>query len=71
MLKARDIIIAIWKKYNGNWERIYQAIANKEEIDAEEFLKDIDTNNYVTLLDDEYPQDIKQSYKPPFVLIKQ
>lgn len=67
-MKGRELLIAIWKKCNGDWDAIYKALINKEYIDEDFSLEGIDPSKYVTLLDEDYPQDLKQSYKPPFVL---
>lgn len=69
-MKAREILIAIWKKCNGDWDAIFKVIRNKEYIDEDFSLEGIDPSKYVTLLDEDYPQDLKQSYKPPFVLVR-
>ena len=66
-METREILIAIWKKCNGDWDAIYKVLRNKEYIDVELSLEGVDTSKYVTLLDEDYPQDLKQSYKPPFV----
>ena len=68
-MKARDVLIAIWKKNNGVWEDIYKDLVNKvypedEEIETE------DNGKYITLLDEDYPEDLKHQYKPPFVLVR-
>lgn len=69
-MEARNILIAIWKKCNGDWDAIYKVLRDKEYIDEDFSLDGVDTSQYVTLLDEEYPQWLKQSYKPPFVLMK-
>ena len=56
--------------YNGDWNKIYKAILEKQEIDKEKMeltLKDV-KDNYVTLLSPNYPEYLKHIYKPPFVL---
>ncbi len=67
-MSARDVLIAIWIKCDKNWDKTYQAIRNKDYIYEEEILKDIDTSRYITLLDSDYPEKLKRTYKPPFVL---
>lgn len=68
IISARDLLIAIWIKCDKNWDKTYQAILNKDSINEEEILKDIDTSRYITLLDSDYPKELKQTYRPPFVL---
>lgn len=65
--KAREILIALWEQYNGVWEEIYKAIIEKKYID-EDLTPTVDTSKYITLLDEDYPIELKQSYKPPFVI---
>ena len=70
MVKARDVLIALWKKNNKNWEDTYKAL-QKKDYDLEEFEDTSDNDKYVTILDSEYPQVLKERYKPPFVLTKE
>ena len=68
-MKARTILIALAVKYQGDWQRIYNDIANKitptsEEIAKVEYLE----KECITLLDENYPSMLKEIYKPPFVL---
>ncbi|MGM9808984.1 MAG: DNA-processing protein DprA [Bacilli bacterium] len=69
-LTAREVILYLSIKYNGNWSDIFNAVRKKERIDLEEYEKI--TNNiscsYVTILDADYPNSLKSVYRPPFVL---
>ena len=69
-----DILIYFYEKYDGDWDDIYKAIQRKERVDATEaksFLKKYrDKYDYVTLIDNEYPDEYKANYKPPFVIRK-
>ena len=69
-----DILIYFYEKYDGDWDDIYKAIQRKERVDAIEaksFLKKYrDKYDYVTLIDNEYPDEYKANYKPPFVIRK-
>lgn len=71
-LKGRDIMIYLATKYNGDWNRIYDAIKNKEAIDKDKVLdtvKSVEEHvKCVTIIDAAYPDEYKQVYKPPFVL---
>lgn len=57
-------------KYEGNWDKIMNAIQTKEEIElgALENTYNAFTGNFITYLDAEYPDRLKQTLKPPFVL---
>lgn len=70
MVRGRDIIIYLSIKYNGEWDAIYNAIKTKEEIDFSTVEKTISTNkaNVVTIIDENYPQCLKNIFHPPFVL---
>ena len=64
------ILVYFAIKYQGDWDRIYKAINQKEKVDADEMNRVIETNKekYITLLSDNYPERLKRIYKPPFVL---
>jgi DNA processing protein len=71
MLKGRDIIVFLAIKYNGDWNSIYQAIKNKEFVDEQvvnETIAQASKFKVITIIDDEYPENLKKMYKPPFVL---
>jgi DNA processing protein len=57
-------------KYHGDWDQIYDALERKEKVDREEVLKtekDLKCK-YITILDNEYPNKLRNSHRPPFVL---
>ena len=65
-----DILVYFAIKYKGDWDSIYSAINKKERVDSEEVKRVVSECNfqYITLLDSNYPQRLKNIYKPPFVL---
>lgn len=71
-MKGRDIMIYLATKYNGDWNRIYQAIKEKEhvnEMDVLSTVKEVEANvDCLTIIDENYPDEFKQIYKPPFVI---
>lgn len=67
-MKARDILIAVWLKNDKDWDKTYYSIRTKEEIDVEKYLKGVDTSRFLTIIDDDYPVELKRSFRPPFVL---
>lgn len=69
-IKARNLIAYIAVKYNQNWDDIYNAVINKEKVDNEMIKETIASlkGGYVTILDSNYPEELKVSYKPPFVI---
>lgn len=66
----RDIILYFANKYFGDWERIYDAIEKQEDVDFDELdiIKEEIGDEYVTVLDDDYPKELKLIDRPPFVL---
>ncbi len=66
----RDIILYFAHKYFGDWERIYDALEEQEEIDFDllEEVKEQYEGQHVTVLDDDYPKELKLIERPPFVL---
>lgn len=70
MLTGRKILLYLSIKYKGNWDEIYEAIKKKENIDREEVEVVVNNINcqYVTIVDENYPESLKHIYKPPFVL---
>ena len=64
------ILVYFAIKYNGDWDKIYRAINQKEKVDIES-LNDLIKQHgekYITLLSENYPSRLKSIYKPPFVL---
>lgn len=68
---TREILLALSYKYCGDFNHILEAIHLKEFVPPEliEEAKEACGNQYVTYLDSEYPEHIKQSIvRPPIVL---
>lgn len=64
------ILVYFAIKYEGDWDKIYQAINKKEKVDVkemEEVVSSLDCE-YITLINEKYPSRLKHIYKPPFVL---
>ena len=70
MFKVRDILLYFSYKYKGDWQGIFTALQNKENVDEKEIddiVKKVG-NNYITILDEDYPSILKNIYCPLFVL---
>jgi DNA processing protein len=69
-IKGRDIIVYLATKYQGDWNRIYEAIKNKELVDAPTVTEVVSSikSKVCAIIDDDYPEALKKAYKPPFVL---
>ena len=66
----RDILIYFAIKYRGDWNKIYQAIKNKERVDEEEIKHNLELLKCqtLTIIDKEYPLNLKNCFHPPFVI---
>lgn len=72
-LDAREILLYLTLKYENNWDKIYEILKSKSDIDMDEAERVVDEycGEFVTILDKEYPDLLKHTYKPPFVLLIQ
>ena len=69
-MNIKDVLVYLACKYEGDWAKIYHAISHKEQVneeDVKETLGRLECNTLV-LLEEEYPEKLKQCYNPPFVL---
>ncbi len=69
-MKARELILYLCCKYDGDWQRLYSAIKAKEKVlsdDVEDFARKF-TSPFVTIVDNDYPESLKSCYQPPFLL---
>ncbi len=67
------VLIYFAIKYKGNWDLIFKALESREKVSVKDMNKleaDIKKSDYkiITILDIEYPNKLKEAYKPPFVL---
>ena len=72
-MKARDILITLAIKYNGDWHKIYATLQDKKYVpevkEAEEAVSSLGNDiKAITILDEEYPESMRNSLRPPFVL---
>lgn len=69
MLSQREIVHYFCLKYLGCWDRIYEALKKKEEFNEKEYKKLIvNQPPFISILDDDYPDELKKIYKPPLGL---
>lgn len=70
MIKGRNIIIYLSLKYEGDWEKILGAIKRRDDINYEEAEEAIGALKCktVTIIDPDYPENLKNIFRPPFVL---
>ena len=69
-MESRENLLYLALKYKGEWNAIYSDVSGHVEIDEKEAKALISkvNCNYITILDEEYPESLRDSYKPPFVL---
>lgn len=69
-MSGRDLLIYLSLKYEGDFEKMLKAIKNKEETNDDEIKKTIVTvkSNVLTILDKDYPEELKHINMPPLVL---
>lgn len=70
MLKANDILLYFVYKYKSNTELVLRALKDKQEVDKNEVLDVVKKtkSKFITLLDNEYPENLKKIDLPPLVL---
>ncbi len=66
----KKVILHFSLKYKGNWEKIYDAIKAKEDVTIEQVqsLRDKYNDNFISIIDDEYPENFKSIYMPPLTI---
>ena len=65
-----ELVLYFSLKYKGDFQKIYQALMNKEKVDESlrcELKKQLHCS-YTTLFSHDYPESLKQINCPPFVL---
>lgn len=67
MATARDIVVALALRHNGDWDKILKSIKEKDTLTEEELTQAAKTPA-ITLVDEEYPTSLRQCYRPPFAL---
>ena len=64
------VVAAYSIKFKGDWNEIYENMISKTPMtisEANQFLSSLKCK-YITILDEGYPTDLKQTYHPPFCL---
>ena len=66
---AKRVLLYLSLKYKGDWDMIFSNVG-KEVVDEEYLNQELSKMKfkYVTILDKEYPEQLKGIYKPPLVL---
>ncbi|MCI2110909.1 MAG: DNA-protecting protein DprA [Bacilli bacterium] len=69
-MHARDILIALSVKYDGDWPHTMEAIRKREPV-TEALVEEKEAmvkSKTLTIVDPLYPEGLKQSFRPPLVL---
>ena len=69
MRESKETLVALAIKYEGNWDKMYKDLTtnNFPEDEYYDMIYSL-KSNYVTIIDLEYPQQLKAVHKPPLVL---
>lgn len=69
-MEMRDVLGYFAYKYNGDFNRIFEAIENKEPVNAEQIkaLHKVIDYDFFTIVDDNYPELLKRVENPPVVM---
>ena len=70
LIKARNLLAYLAVKYSQNWNDMFKAIKTKENVDYETIENTIATlkGDYITIIDADYPEELKHIFRPPFVI---
>ena len=70
MFNARDVLLYFSLKFDGDYERILEAIKTKVKIDENDYLSVISVfkGQFITIVDGDYPEQFKRIYRPPLVI---
>ncbi len=70
MTSAKMLLTYLAIMYEGDWDKILEVVDRKETFPESELEKEVSKLKckVLTILDDEYPECLKHSIKPPFVL---
>ena len=73
IISQRDILAYLSVVEKGDWDHIYERITNKVSASPEEILNVVNKipSKFVTIVDEDYPSQLLNMYKPPFVLYYQ
>jgi DNA processing protein len=69
-MRAKELLLYVSHTYGGEWDEIYNCIKEKRPFDSEtvdEYASNY-PGNFVTIVDESYPAQVKNISEPPFVL---
>jgi DNA protecting protein DprA len=70
MITGREILLFLTYKYKSNWDLIMDAIRRRDDVDEADIkrVNALVKSDFVTLVDEDYPEGLKKIAQPPFVL---
>lgn len=72
MRTVREMVLAVYAKGNGDWDKIYYIFKNKIQLSEDEIDRLLATlgnlNDYIAITDADYPEECKRMHKPPFAI---
>ncbi|ATQ35715.1 hypothetical protein CG007_02880 [Mesoplasma entomophilum] len=65
-----NVLLYFSLKYHGDWEQIYDALDRKEKIETQELIQVPNSipNNFISIINPLYPNNLKQIMKPSFII---
>ena len=66
-LTSSQLILGLAEKYDGDYNRILAAVAQKEMDGLESYVAK-NTKPYITMLDQDYPETLKRKFHSPLIL---
>ena len=73
-MNMNEILIALSIKNDFDHDKTFQDISNRVYLSEEEkdnLLKNVNVNDFITIIDDDYPTLLKKACKPPMVILKE
>ena len=69
-MKAKELLLYLVCKHNGDWVRVYNAIRSKEKVNPDEVVEFASNfkEKFITVVDESYPEPLRNCCKPPFLL---
>lgn len=67
---GKDLLVYLSHKYNGDFVKVINAIRKKESVSEQQAMEVVNSikSKYITILDKEYPQELRNGFQPPIVL---
>ncbi|ATZ21777.1 DNA-processing protein DprA [Mesoplasma tabanidae] len=65
-----NVLLYFSLKYHGDWEQIYDALDRKEKIETQNLIQVPNSipNNFISIINPLYPNNLKQIMKPAFII---